>query len=92
MSMNVVDKQDSSSKKEKESKKTELVTREEIPNSPFVVVGTEEADGKMKYFGTIGKYRITEPSNNEREIIEELEEMTWNRIVQVMLILIETQK
>ncbi len=67
--------------------KEELITRKEIKNSPFHIIGTEEG-----YFGVIGKYRITEPAKTQKAIEKELSEITWNRITQIMLILIETQK
>lgn len=78
--MNVIDNKDSSNKNE------ELVTREEIKDTPFHIIGTEEG-----FFGVVGKYRITEPNYNKKEIEKELKKITWNRIVQIMLILIETE-
>lgn len=65
----------------------ELVTRKQIDDSPFTIIGTEG-----KFFGTVGKYRITEPMKTEKAVEKELKDITWNRIVQVMLILIETQE
>lgn len=79
--MNVIDSKESSSKNE------ELIKRKQIKDSPFSIITTEEGS-----FGCIGKYRITEPKETEEEIEKELSKMTWDRIVQVILILIETQK
>lgn len=74
-------------KQDKDEPNSELVTKEEIKDSPFTIIGTEG-----KYFGAIGKYRITEPVDNKEEIRKDLKKITWNRIVQVMLILTEVQK
>ncbi len=84
MSTKEADKQNSNF--EEEVTKEELLTREEIEGTPFNVIGTENG-----YFGCIGKYRITEVAESAEEIRKELAEMTWNRITQVILILIEMQ-
>lgn len=76
----------------------ELIKRHEIKDSPFVVISTE---GKV--FGTMGQYRITEPrtydihDQEERnfqitECENEIKKITWNRLVQVMLILLESRQ
>lgn len=82
--MKATSKQDSTSE---ERKTEELITRDEIKDSPFHVIGTEQG-----FFGSVGKYRITEPKKTKKEVEKELSEITWNRIVQVMLILLETHK
>ena len=76
-------KQESNSDKPKSE---ELVRRTEVKNSPFTII---EIDGKC--FGTMGTYRVTEEGTFE-DVKKELESITWNRIVQVMLILLETHK
>ncbi len=65
---------------------SELVTKEEIKDSPFTVIGTDEG-----FFGCIGRYRITEPVEDKKALIKDLKKITWNRLTQVMLILIEVQ-
>lgn len=71
----------------------EIITRHEIKDSPFQILGTE---GKI--FGVMGRYRITEPveysTEEEKEICikkleKEVSKITWNRIAQVLIILIE---
>ncbi len=79
--MNKVSNKDSNSKKE------ELIKREDIKDSPFTVITTEEGS-----FGSMGKFRITELYKKPEEVKKELAKMTWNRIVQVMLLLMETGK
>ena len=60
---------------------SELISREEITDSPFVIITTENGS-----FGCMGKYRITE-IGSKAEIKKELKKITWNRIVQVILLL-----
>lgn len=64
----------------------ELIKRTEMANSPFEIITTDEGS-----FGVMGKWRITETSTEE--IIKlELEQITWNRIVQVIALINEAQK
>ena len=65
----------------------ELVTRHEIDKTPFTVIGIKEG-----FFGTMGKYRITEIQEKRQDVIDELSQITWDRIVQVMLLLVEEQR
>ncbi len=69
------------------SKSKELITREDVQDSPFTIIGV---DGK--YFGSMGKHRITQPKETIEEVRKELQEMTWNRIVQVIMIVSESMK
>lgn len=73
----------------------EIIQRHEIENCPFSILATE---GKV--FGVMGKYRITEPLSypvgNEKKrdlkikaLEKEVSQITWNRIVQVIIILLE---
>lgn len=61
----------------------ELIKREDMKDSPFQVVTT-----KGQSFGIMGEYRITEMYETVEEVKRELERMTWNRLVQVVMILI----
>ncbi len=78
-------------KKEKEDLtkpvNTELVNREDVVNSPFSVVTTEEGS-----FGVLGKWRITEVHANKEIVHEELSVVTWNRIMQVISLVLEANK
>ncbi len=75
MNVNQVDKENSSE---------ELIAREKIENSPFEVISMEGY-----HFGVMGDYRLTEKSNDKEEIKKKLETITWNRIIQVLMILNE---
>ncbi len=77
------------------SNSEELIERIEVKDTPFTVIITE---GMI--FGVMGIYRVTEKYGIEgiieedREeikemVIDEVREITWNRIVQVMMLLME---
>lgn len=70
--------------KDEENKTEELLTRKEIPDSPFVVIGSEQG-----YFGAMGKYRVTEFQETEEAAQEKCTEMTWNNIINTVLLLID---
>lgn len=69
------------------SKSSKLIEREDLAKTPFTVVTT---NGES--FGTMGKYRITEFYATKEEVKKDLEQMTWNRIVQVAMLVAETMK
>lgn len=73
MSTKTIDKQDSN---------YELITRTDVEDSPFVIIGKDN-----EYFGVMGKYRITEPEETKEEVLKKLQKITWNRIIQVIMIL-----
>jgi hypothetical protein len=80
-----IHKSDSSNKKKE--KNTELISKTEIPNTPFTVIKTED-----KFYGVMGKYRLTEGVETEKECIKLVTEISWNRLIQVILILKEEDK
>jgi hypothetical protein len=67
---------------------SELVERWQIPNSPFTVITIEGE----RHFGVMGEYRVTEEMKSRGEVEDELKCITWNRIIQVMMILEEIRK
>jgi hypothetical protein len=94
--MNVVSNKDSStnteelvSNKDSSTNTEELVSRKDIKDSPFVVIGIKE---KKQFFGVMGSFRVTEVYKTEKEVETELSKITWNRIIQVMLLLLEQQE
>lgn len=58
---------------------SELIKRTPIENTPFVIISIEG-----KNFGTFGQYKITEDRATIKEVENELKEMNWNRLVQIM--------
>ena len=76
--------QTSANNNKEESKGSELIQRDSIKDSPFEVV---TQDGMS--FGVMGQYRLTEPSRDKKAVKEELAAITWNRIIQVIMVLDE---
>lgn len=64
----------------------QTIKRTEIKDSPFHVI---TIDGES--FGVMGDYRLTEKAGSEKEVKAELKKITWNRIVQVIMILEEVK-
>ena len=59
------------------------LTRHDVEDSPFVVIGNDENG----WVGTMGKYRISEEFKTMEECKKDLEKITWNRIVQVLVLI-----
>ncbi|AXH75608.1 MAG: hypothetical protein [Microviridae sp.] len=74
-------------KEDKEYYKDELIQRDEVENTPFVMITI-----KGETFGTFGKYRITEPYHTKQQCKVELQRVDWNRIVQVCTLINEMMK
>lgn len=70
--------------KEVNKQNSSFIEREEIKDSPFMIISTEEG-----HFGVMAEYRITEIRNSKEEVMQELERITWNRIVQVIALVNE---
>lgn len=68
------------------SSKEELIKRVSIKDSPFEVI---TQDGYS--FGVMGNYRLTEKSNDAKDIEKQLKKITWNRIIQIVMILDEVK-
>jgi len=64
----------------------QTIEREEIKDSPFHVITIEGES-----FGVMGEYRLTEKAQSKKEVIEQLEKITWNRIIQVIMLLEEVK-
>jgi translation elongation factor P/translation initiation factor 5A len=62
---------------------SETISREEVKDSPFHVI---TIDGES--FGVMGDYRLTEKMSKEK-VKKELKKITWNRIIQVIMLLEE---
>ena len=69
------------------SKNKEIIEKFNIKNSPFTVITVNN-----EHFGVMGEYRMTESYKTRGECVEELEKMTWNRIIQVMFVLAEIRE
>jgi len=62
---------------------SETIKREDVKDSPFTII---TIDGKS--FGTMGEYRLTE-EGNIKDIRKQLKTITWNRVIQVIMLLDE---
>lgn len=62
----------------------ELIKRDHVENTPFTII---ELNGA--YFGTMGQYRITEPTTDKEQLKKDLETFNWNRVIQVLMLLNE---
>lgn len=70
--------------KEESGDKEEIIQRDEIKNSPFEVI---TKNGQS--WGAMGQYRLTEVENDRKKVKRELTKITWNRVIQVIMILNE---
>lgn len=66
------------------SNNEELIKRFSIKDSPFEVI---TKNGQS--FGVMGNYRLTEPNEDPKLVEAELEKITWNRVIQIVMILDE---
>jgi len=67
--------------KEGTEKGSEILEKEVIPQTPFVII--KEKD---KYYGLIGRYRLTEPCETREEAIQETTKMTWDNLIKIMIV------
>lgn len=67
----------------------ELIERTEVKDTPFTIIRIK---AKNESFATLGEYRITEVYEHNKDLEEELKTITWNRIIQVIMILTEKLK
>lgn len=70
-----------------EEQKEELVKRVEVEDTPFTIV---RVDGL--WFGTMGEYRLTEQFENFADCQDAVSKFSWNRVVQVMMLLVDKLK
>jgi len=66
----------------------ELIKKGEVWDTPFSIITVNE-----KCFGVMGAYAITEQkeAGQEEELALELQKITWNRIIQVVSIILDAQ-
>lgn len=64
-----------------------VLKREDLENTPFTLISLDDG---VNWFGCMGEYRITEPTNNKQSLIDDLiTPKDWNRLIQVFLILLD---
>lgn len=64
----------------------QILEQKPIEGTPFHTVRMDN-----KYFLAIGKYRLTEPTESEEDVIKESEVVTWNRLIAVMAIIAQEE-
>jgi hypothetical protein len=74
---------------DKKNSSEELIKREDIKDTPFQVI---EIKDRKECFGVMGEYRVTQKYETTAEVKKDLKKMTWNRIVQVIMILGELKE
>jgi len=67
----------------------ELIQRKDVKDTPFTIISKTDTN---EHFAVIGEYRITEVYDSKNKVEKEVKKITWNRIVQVMMILNEKFK
>lgn len=68
---------------------TELFTKTQIENTPFLIIHNKE---KNIAFGVFGRYKITRDYNKPEEVESELTKFTWDKIITVMTLVHEMLK
>lgn len=68
---------------EEDNETTELLKREQLENTPFTIVEFDK-----KYFASMGMYRLTELHEDKTQLIQKMQNITWNNLIQVITILI----
>ena len=58
----------------------------QIKNTPFTIVREDD-----KVFAVMGKYRLTENYNNAEDCEKAVTEISWNRLIQVISIMINEE-
>lgn len=58
----------------------QIVHRKKIPQTPFEIVGSEE----LGWILTMGKFRLTDPMKTEEEVVNHLNDESWNVMVKIM--------
>ena len=73
-------------KVEMEQENSEMIKREDVKNTPFTIISLTD---KNEHFAVMGEYRVTEVYKTKEKAKKEVEQITWNRIIQVIMILNE---
>lgn len=63
---------------------TELIEQCEIKGTPFTALRHDK-----HWYLTMGKYRLTEEMNSKEEVIENAQDASWFRIIQIVGVVVE---
>lgn len=64
---------------EKHSNSSELIQRVQMKDTPFWIIGTPET----QYFGTLGKYQVTEKFPTIQAVQDHIENGIWEMIIKI---------
>ena len=67
----------------------EIFSKEQIKDTPFLVIYNAE---KKLAFGAFGQYKIAKDFENPDDVKNELTNMTWDKIITVMALVYEMLK
>ncbi len=70
-------------------KAEELFKRKDVKDTPFIIITDVE---KKESYAVMGKWRVTEKYTDPRKAEAEVKRITWNRLIQVVTILIENKE
>jgi hypothetical protein len=70
-------------------KNEELLKQESVENTPFTVISVKKENGKEIHFGVMGDHRLTQEYDDKKRCIKELTEFSWNRLMQVLVVMDE---
>lgn len=68
----------------------ELIKRHQVKDTPFTIIELNKDENNKIFFGTLGKYRITEDYKTLEECETEVNIINWNKITNICALLIET--
>lgn len=74
---------------DKQESNSELITRSEVKNTPFQIISINE---NKEHFAVLGEYRVTEKYATKTVAEDEVKKITWNRLIQVIMIMNEQMK
>lgn len=69
---------------EKQDKQDFLSKVEKVENTPFTIIHENE-----EYFGVLGNHRVTPFYKYKKDCKMDLEEITWDRLMQVIWVVVE---
>lgn len=68
-------------------KNTELIKKKEVKDSPFTIITTENGS-----FAALGNYQITKQYKTIKQAEDAVTKITWNRITQLISLIIEINR
>lgn len=67
-----------------------IFKREQVKNTPFLVLGIER-EGKKEYCLALGKSLVSDRFDNEEECVKQISDINWNLIIHLVLFMEENK-